>query len=361
MSLQDILIERIRDNGPLTIAEYMEQVLAHPEHGYYMRRDPFGVTGDFITAPEISQMFGELLGLWAGVAWRMAGSPESVNLVELGPGRGTLMSDMLRAAKLVDEFPDALHVHMVETSPALREMQEKTLQEADLVQEPQWHRALADVPEGPSIFIANEFFDALPVEQYFHAGDYWCPRMVDITAEGDGLIFVLLPPFDAPELPPGLLNAPQDVIVEFCPAALDISEDIARRIADHGGAALFVDYGHSESAPGETLQALKAHKFHDPLETPGEADLTAHVDFGAIAQRVFASGARAMGPVTQGDFLRTLGINERAQALQEMASPEQAEDIEKALHRLTDEKEMGDLFKVMAVIPLESPIPPGFE
>lgn len=361
MSLEEILMERIRDTGPLTIAEYMEQVLAHPEHGYYMRRDPFGVKGDFITAPEVSQMFGELLGLWAGVAWRMAGSPENVNLVELGPGRGTLMSDMLRAARLVDDFPDALEVHMVETSPVLREMQEQTLQDLDLPTPPQWHRALADVPEGPSIFIANEFFDALPIEQYFHAGTYWCPRVVDIKPDGDGLCFVLLPPFDAPELPPGLINAPPDVMVEVCPAALDIAEDISRRIGEHGGVALIIDYGHSESGPGETLQALKAHAYHDPLETPGEADLTAHVDFGAMAQRVFASGARALGPMGQGQFLLNLGIVERAEALREMASPEQAEDIELALKRLTDEAEMGELFKVMAITPMESPTPPGFE
>ncbi len=361
MSLEEILIERIRENGPLSIAEYMELALADPEQGYYMRRDPFGVDGDFITAPEISQMFGELLGLWAGVAWRMAGSPTSVNLIELGPGRGTLMSDMLRAAKLVDEFPEALEVHMVETSPVLREMQQNTLLGADLMQEPVWHRALADVPEGPSIVIANEFFDALPIEQYFRAGDYWCPRMVDIKPDGDGLCFVLLPPFDPPELPPGLMDVPNDVMVEFSPAALDITEDITRRICEHGGAALFIDYGHAESAPGETLQALKSHKYHDPLQTPGEADLTAHVDFGALAQRIFATGGRALGPVTQSHFLQTLGIAERAQMLRENASTEQAEEIERALLRLTDENEMGELFKVMAVTPLEAPVPPGFE
>ena len=361
MSLEEILIERIRENGPLSIAEYMEQALAHPQHGYYMRRDPFGVDGDFITAPEISQMFGELLGLWAGVAWRMAGSPPSINLVELGPGRGTLMADMLRAAKLVDEFPEALEVHMVETSPALREMQQNSLQSADICQQPVWHRALADVPEGPSIIIANEFFDALPVEQYFHAGEYWCPRMVDIKPDGDGLCFVLLPPFDIPELPPGLIDAPPDVMVEVCPAALDIAEDITRRITEHGGAALFIDYGHSESAPGETLQAVKSHKYHDPLVAPGEADLTAHVDFGAMARRVFATGGRAVGPVTQAHFLGMLGIAERAQMLRENASPEQADEIERALLRLTDANEMGALFKVMAVTPLEAPTPPGFE
>ena len=357
MSLEEILIERIRGTGPLTIAEYMEQALAHPEYGYYMRGDPFGVSGDFVTAPEVSQMFGELLGLWAGVAWMTAGSATTINLVELGPGRGTLMADMLRAAPLVDGFSDAIEVHLVETSPALQEIQQQKLEGRDVV----WHRAFTDVPEGPLIVIANEFFDALPIEQYFHAGDFWCPRMVDIKPDGDGLCFVLLPPFDTPELPPGLIDAPADVMVEVCPAALDISEDIARRIADHGGAALFVDYGHGQSAPGETLQAVKSHNFHDPLVDPGTADLTAHVDFGALAQRVFASGARDLGPVTQGNFLTTLGIIERAETLRENATSEQAEDIARALQRLVDPEEMGDLFKVMAVTGLEAPPPPGFE
>ena len=172
MSLEEILIERIISNGPLSVAEYMEQALTHPEHGYYMRRDPFGVGGDFITAPEISQMFGELVGLWAGVSWMMAGSPSSVNLVELGPGRGTLMADMLRAARLVEGFAEATVVHMVETSPVLRAVQEQKLKEEALCETPFWHKALADVNDGASIIIANEFFDSLPIEQYFRAGDY---------------------------------------------------------------------------------------------------------------------------------------------------------------------------------------------
>ena len=361
MSLEEILIERIGNDGPLSIADYMEQALSHPEHGYYMRRDPFGVNGDFITAPEISQMFGELLGLWAGVSWLMAGSPSSVNLIELGPGRGTLMADMLHAAPLVEGFAEAIEVHMVETSPILKAIQEQTLKDVAFSEPPLWHKALADVTEGSSIIIANEFFDALPIEQYFKAGDYWCPRVVDVKPDGDGLCFVLLPPFDAPELPPGLINVESDVMVEVCPAALDITEDISRRITQYGGAALFIDYGHSQSAAGETLQALKNHKYHDPLVDPGEADLTAHVDFAALAQRVFASGARAIGPITQGDFLGALGISERAEALLENANSEQAENISSALQRLTDVEEMGKLFKVMAVVQQGAPVPPGFE
>jgi NADH dehydrogenase [ubiquinone] 1 alpha subcomplex assembly factor 7 len=361
MSLEEILIERIGNNGPISIADFMEQALAHPEYGYYMRRDPFGVNGDFITAPEISQMFGELLGLWAGVSWMMAGSPNSINLVELGPGRGTLMADMLHAAPLVEGFAEAIVVHMVETSPVLSSIQEQTLKKATLSEPPLWHKALADVSEGSSIIIANEFFDALPIEQYFKAGDYWCPRVVDVKPDGDGLCFVLLPPFDMPELPPGLVNVESDVMVEVCPSALDIMADISRRITEYGGAALLIDYGHSQSAAGETLQALKNHKYQNPLVDPGESDLTAHVDFGALAQRVFASGARAIGPITQGDFLCALGISQRADALMKKASPKQAKDISSALKRLTDVEEMGELFKVMAVVQQGAPVPPGFE
>lgn len=361
MSLEDILIEKIISSGPLSVAEYMEQALTHPEHGYYMRQDPFGVNGDFITAPEISQMFGELLGLWAGVSWIMAGSPSSVNLVELGPGRGTLMADMMRAAPLVEGFAEAVVVHMVETSPVLRAIQEQTLKEVPFCNTPYWHKALADVNEGASIIIANEFFDSLPIEQYFRAGDYWCQRVIDVNPDADGLCFVLLPPFDEPEIPPGLINVESDVMVEFCPSALDLTGDVSQLIAEYGGAALFIDYGHAQSTSGETLQAIKDHTFHDPLIDPGKADLTAHVDFAALSQRVFASGSRALGPITQGNFLNSLGINERADSLLKEANTEQAKDIHSALKRLTDVEEMGELFKVMAVVQQGAPIPPGFE
>ncbi|NQV46219.1 MAG: SAM-dependent methyltransferase [Rhodospirillaceae bacterium] len=360
-SLEKILIDQIGDNGPLSIAEYMGLALGHPEYGYYRRGDPFGVDGDFITAPEISQMFGEIIGLWAAVMWQVAGSPKSFNLVELGPGRGTLMADMLRASAMMEGFGDAVSVHMVETSPAMRTLQEQSLKDSPLTRAAQWHDSLDSVPDGPLIVIGNEFLDALPIEQYFRAGDYWCPRVVDVKPDGDGLCFVLLPPFDQVDLPPGLADAKPDSMIEFCPAGLDLATDISRRIAGHGGAALFIDYGHSKSGSSETLQAVKAHEFHDPLTDPGEADLTAHVDFGALAQRVFASGARAHGPVTQGKFLEDLGIFERADMLLESATEEQAEDIKGALKRLTGGHEMGALFKVLAITSLESVVPPGFE
>ena len=360
-ALEKHIIDYIRETQPLTIAEYMGMALGHAEHGYYMTRDPFGADGDFITAPEISQMFGELLGLWAAVVWQGMGSPDNVKLVELGPGRGTLMADMLRAAFAAPGFGEAVHVHMVETSPALKTRQQQALEGMGLAHDPVWHGSFDDVPEGPVIVIANEFFDALPIEQYFHAGDFWCPRVVDSKPDGDGLCFVLLPPYDAPELPPGLLDAPADTMVEVCPSGLDIAENISRRIVADGGAALIIDYGHGESGTGDTLQAVKGHDHHHPLEDPGEADLTAHVDFGALGQRVFASGARAHGVVGQGEFLQRLGIRERAEMLLAGATPEQEEDIAGALKRLTDPSEMGDLFKVMAISAIDAAPPPGFE
>ena len=358
--LEKYIIERIRDTQPLTIAEYMDLALGHADHGYYMNRDPFGVEGDFITAPEISQMFGELLGLWAAVVWQGMGAPEKIHLVELGPGRGTLMADMLRAGFAAPGFRDAVDVHMVETSPTLTTLQQQALGDIDLACDPVWHTSFDTIPDGPLIVIANEFFDALPIEQYFHAGDYWCPRVVDMKPDGDGLCFVLLPPYDAPMLPPGLLDVPPDTMVEVCPAGLDIIEKISRRIVADGGAALIIDYGHGQSGTGDTLQAVKGHDYHHPLVDPGEADLTAHVDFGALGQRVFASGARALGVVGQGSFLEQLGIRERAEALMANATPEQIEDIKGALKRLTDAGEMGELFKVMAITGIDAPPPPGF-
>jgi len=358
-SLEEVITERIRESGPLTLAEYMDLALAHPEYGYYMKGDPFGAGGDFITAPEISQMFGELLSLWSAVVWQSMGSPERINLVELGPGRGTLMSDVLRAAPSMPGFANALNVHMIETSPALKKRQQDALQGAPGA--PQWHSTIEDVPDGPLIVLANEFFDALPIDQYFRAGQYWCPRVIDLKPEGDGFCFVLLPPYDAQDLPPGLEDVADGSMVEVCPTGLDVAASLAGRIKDFGGAALVIDYGHGESGPGETLQAVHKHSYHDPLKDPGMADLTAHVDFGALSQRVFASGVRAHGPVSQGAFLEALGIRERAATLSQNATQEQVEEILSALQRLTADDQMGQLFKVLAMTPLGAPVPPGFE
>ncbi len=365
--LGDHLRRRIALDGPLTVAQYMADVLGHPEHGYYMNRDPLGAGGDFVTAPEVSQMFGELIGLWCAVAWRAMGEPGAVTLVELGPGRGTLITDILRAARPVPGFLDALGVHLVETSPALSALQRQALAAAEPDLEATWHQDMSGIPEGPLLLIANEFFDALPIRQYQRTGEGWSERMVDHDREGGGFRFVLQPLPGTPLLAhpalahPALASAPAGSVVEVCPAAIGLAHSIGERLAGGGGAALIVDYGHTESAIGDTLQAVRDHAYHHVLEDPGTADLTAHVDFQALARAAAEGGAHAFDAVPQGEFLGRLGIAERAEALLAKATPDQAEAITAALHRLTDGDEMGTLFKVLALTHPDLPPPPGFD
>ena len=351
----------IAADGPMSVATYMRLCLGHPVHGYYAMRDPFGRGGDFITAPEISQMFGELIGLWAAAMWQTMGSPAQVALVELGPGRGTLMADALRAARVVPAFAAAVHVHLVETSPVLERRQRESL--AGLKVPISWYRDFAAVPGGPLIVIANEFFDALPVHQAVKTPTGWHERMVGIGPDGK-LTFAL-----HPDPIPGFLtiasglpaNAPPGAVFEW--RSGDMAADVARRIAQHGGVAVIIDYGHGESALGETLQAVGRHDFADPLATPGEVDLTAHVDFAALAQTASDAGARVHGPISQGDFLRRLGIEARAAALRAKAAAAQAADIDAALARLTGSgrESMGVLFKAMAFADPTLAALPGFD
>jgi NADH dehydrogenase [ubiquinone] 1 alpha subcomplex assembly factor 7 len=331
----------IAQEGPISVERWMALCLGHPVHGYYRKRDPLGAAGDFVTAPEISQMFGELIGLWAVEVWSHMGRPDPCHLVELGPGRGTLMRDALRAAAVLPEARAAFRVHLVETSPALREAQARALTGAD----PVWHDDLSGLPHGPAIVIANEFLDALPIRQYVRAGGGWRERLVGLSAQGD-LVFGL-----SPEPERGIAADAQDGAVLEAPlAAASVVGALARRMASQGGAALLVDYGHVVSGVGDTLQAVRRHAYADPLADPGEADLTVHVDFARMAQAARAAGAAVHGPATQGDFLRALGIEARAAALARRARPEQARDIDTALARLTDGGEgMGDLFKVLAL------------
>ena len=329
----------IETGGPIAVAGYMRLCLGHPQHGYYVTRDPLGVRGDFITAPEVSQMFGELIGAWAATVWRQMGSP-AVRLIELGPGRGTLMADALRAAKAMPEFAAALSVHLVETSPVLRGAQEAKLATAKCPVA--WHAQIEEVPEGPCIAIANEFADALPVDQLVKDRDGWHMRMVGIV--DDLLAFVV-----SPDALPGQteIEAPRGAILESRhdqPIAV-----LAQRIARHGGAALVIDYGHVATGFGDTLQAVRGHQYADPLAGPGEADLTTQVDFAALARTARRAGAQARGPATQGDFLRRLGIEARATRLKQNATPQQAADIDAALARLTAPERMGELFKVLAI------------
>lgn len=369
--LADILRRRIAEEGPLTVAQYMNDALCHPDYGYYTGRDPLGIAGDFITAPEISQMFGELVGVWCAMAWQSMRVPVAVNLVELGPGRGTLMCDLLRVSGVAPDFGRALHIHMVENSRALRARQREALTGAAPNNKPVWLDDFRQTPPGPLLLIANEFFDALPIHQFQRSGDVWRQRLVDIDGQGNfkfilsapidkgSVILPGLPP-DLPLFPAGLPDAPEGAVIEICPSGVALAHAVAERITRHGGAALIVDYGHAVGAVGETLQALKRHAYHNVLADPGDADITAHVDFSALAFAAAKAGARPYGPVRQGDFLERLGLSARAEVLSANATPQQAEDIRLAHKRLTDENEMGAMFKVMAIAGPDLPAPPGF-
>ena len=356
------LADRIARQGPLTVAEFMAAVLTDPDHGYYMTADPLGADGDFTTAPEISQMFGELIGLWCVDCWQALGSPAPIQLVELGPGRGTLMADALRAARLAPEFLDAVRLHLVEVSPALRARQRAALAEAPLSHPPQWHDHLDELPDGPLLLLANEFFDALPIRQFEKAPRGWCERLVRLDESGTGFAFTLSPMGPAAEtlIPAGLREAPQDTVAEVSPAGLGLAAEIGRRLATHGGAALIVDYGPTAPSGEPTLQAVSRHQPQSVLEALGHADLTAHVDFAALAQAAGEAGAAAHGPVSQGAFLAALGIGERAAALTKGATSAQSSDIAAAVKRLTDPAEMGTLFKVLALTGPASRPPAGF-
>ena len=364
-ALADRLRRRIAAEGPLSVADVMAAALVDPEHGYYTTRDPFGVAGDFVTAPEISQTFGELIGLWAAVVWQGMGAPDPVSLVELGPGRGTLMADALRAARGVPAFRAALRVHLVEASPVLRRRQAEALRDAAPVgASPVWHDALDSLPDGPSILIANEFFDALPIVQLVRDGRVWRERRVAVDPAGGGFVWTLTPGASphAALLAPAIRDAaPDGALAEICPAGLSVARTLAERVARGGGAVLAIDYGHAPSGVGDTLQAVKGHRPVGVLDTLGEADLTAHVDFAALGRAVVQAGAAQHGPVTQGDFLRRLGIEARAEALCRNAAERQRATIRSGCTRLIDPDEMGTLFKAVAWTPAAAPPPPGFE
>ncbi len=355
-TLLDDIKALIAENGPITVEQYMQLALAHPELGYYMNRDPFGATGDFTTAPEISQMFGELIGLWAAEVWSSMGSPPSVRLVELGPGRGTLMSDALRAARIAPAFREALDVWLMETSPALAAIQHDLL--LDCGAPVSWAQSFKDIPSGPAIVIGNEFLDALPVRQYVRVGSQWRERTVGLNGEG-GLAFGVAP---TPEPYIGAVAANGEIL-EVNPAGHRFMFELGTRLVTQGGAALLIDYGHTATGFGDTLQALRAHRYVDPLAAPGDCDLTAHVDFAAMARSARATGAAVFGPVDQGDFLRAIGIDLRTKALAERAGPERGDELQHARTRLVGKAkgEMGALFKAMAVANRKLPPPPGFQ
>jgi NADH dehydrogenase [ubiquinone] 1 alpha subcomplex assembly factor 7 len=342
--LTDRFVRLIGQTGPIPLSLFMAEANA----AYYGERDPLGAEGDFTTAPEISQMFGELVGLWLADLWLRAGKPEAA-YVEFGPGRGTLAADALRAMKPFGLEPA---VHLVETSPALKAKQKALLPHAI------WHDDVNTLPEGVALLIAaNEFFDALPVRQLVKTVNGWHERLVDWQADE----FVLVP---GPErfdmaVPPRLRGAEPGSVIEFCPAATGIASEIAARIEAQGGAAIIIDYGYADHAQGDTLQAVRKHAYADPLAKPGTSDLTAHVDFGVLAAAARESGAKAFGPSDQGAWLEALGIGARAAALA-TATPERTGDIEIARRRLTHEDEMGTLFKVIGLAAERWPDAEGF-
>lgn len=349
------LREHIAASGPVSVEYYMQLCLGDPAHGYYMTRDPIGAGGDFTTAPEISQMFGEMIGVWLVNVWQAMGAPAPFNLVELGPGRGTLMADILRTAKIAPAFLDAAQIGLVETSPVLRTRQEAALQ--PFPARVRWYRSVQSLPEGPVLIVANEFFDALPIRQFERRGGAWFERMVALDMGGQFMLRVR----DMPEKNMALAGE-AGAVLERCAAGENVMAFLARRVAADGGAALVIDYGHAHSGFGDTLQAVRRHAFADIFAEPGEADLTAHVDFARLAAIAEQHGARAARPVTQGAFLRALGIDARADALARRANDSQRADIGAALQRLTGAGAdgMGELFKVMAVTHPRLPTPPGF-
>lgn len=348
--LEDLLIRRIRATGPLTLADYMADCLLHPDHGYYRTRDPFGAAGDFITAPEISQMFGELLGLCLAQTWLDQGSPAHFTLAELGPGRGTCMADVLRATKAVPGFHAAASVVLIEASPVLRGRQEKTLGPYH----PTWAETVAALPDQPLYLFANEFFDALPINQFQQDGACWRQRMVGLRK--GALTFGLSDPLPCPDF--RFASDPSGTLIEICPMAAPIAAHIGAMIRRYGGAAILIDYGGWRSK-GDTLQALRKHAPDDPLANPGEADLTAHVDFEALA---LAAGPGLCHKLTdQGIWLDRVGITSRAHRLAQSLSGDALQNHLFATRRLTDPAEMGTLFKALALYPQHFPPPPGFE
>lgn len=342
------LIAHIRAEGPISIAEYMRECNGH----YYATRDPFGAAGDFTTAPEISQVFGELIGAWCADYWQRMGAPDPVLLVELGPGRGTLMADALHATKRVPGFHDALKLHLVETSPVLRRMQQEKL----AAYQPQFPDTMTRLPPGPILVIANEFIDALPIAQFDRRERTWHERRVAFD-EATGALMLRTDPQPSP-MGPILPEAPDAAVLEVRAMSPDVH--LAGRLRDQGGAAVIIDYGYYPTQSADTLQAVRQHKPVSIVETPGEVDLTAHVNFHMIEINASGNGAAVHGPVTQAQFLIGLGIAAREAALLKNATPEQQAAIRNGCRRLIEPAEMGSLFKVLALTQKGGPVPAGF-
>jgi len=333
MQLEALIKERIREHGDITVAEYMQMCLLHPEYGYYTRRDPLGVNGDFTTAPEISQIFGELLGAWLGAQWQKQGKPAAI-LLELGPGRGTLMADMLRATRKIKGFHESITVHLVEASPVLKQKQWAAL--AGKHESINWHEDISTLPDAPIFFVANEFFDALPIHQYVNGEER------RITLKKEVLSFTL-----------------DGEITERSPASLAVMRQLASRVSS-GGAGLVVDYGYTGGSRGDSLQAMKQHAYASVLDVPGEADITAHVDLDALGEVAKAAGAEVHGALPQGKFLLQIGASQRLMSLCATANETQKKELMSGFERLIAHEQMGELFKVLALVPRGAARPEGF-
>ncbi|TRD23120.1 class I SAM-dependent methyltransferase [Palleronia caenipelagi] len=349
--LAEALRRQIAQTGPLTVAEYMTTCLLHPRLGYYTTRDPLGANGDFVTAPEISQMFGELIGLALAQSWLDRGAPSPFVLAELGPGRGTLMADLLRATKGVPGFHDAAQIHLVEASHTLRARQRDILAAYEVT----WVDAVDEMPPMPLFLVANEFFDCLPIRQFLRDGDGWRERVV--TVQDDMLVFALTDATPLAALNHRLEDTHNGDLVETCAASEAIACTLGERISTEGGVALIIDYG-SEISLGDTFQAVRAQQKESPLAQPGEADLTAHVDFGALARNAAPATASALVP--QGVWLERLGIVERARSLASRMTGAALENHIAGLRRLTHPDEMGTLFRIIALHDGRA-TPPGLE
>jgi NADH dehydrogenase [ubiquinone] 1 alpha subcomplex assembly factor 7 len=347
MSLKDKLIEHIRENGPMTVADYMAACLYDPEDGYYATHPAIGgASADFLTAPEASQMFGELIGLWCAHEWDALGKP-AFNLIELGPGRGVLMQDAWRATERIEGFHDAASVTLVETSAPLRDEQ------AERVPHAEWAARLEDAPPGPSLIVANEFLDCLPIRQFLRGEDGWHEKLVGLD-EAEQLTFGLSAALPAPDSEDEI-----GTVREIASGLESIVYEIERRLHEAPARALFIDYGYVRPEGADTLQALKNHQKVDPIETPGAADLTAHVDFARLAQLAADADLAVHGPITQAQFLRGLGIELRADTLSR-ANPQHAQRLARELNRLTHPDQMGALFKVICLSSPNLPPPAGF-
>jgi NADH dehydrogenase [ubiquinone] 1 alpha subcomplex assembly factor 7 len=357
------LMARIASDGPMPVSTFMAEALFDPMAGYYATKDPLGADKDFITAPEISQMFGEFIGLWAAECWGQLGAPQPVQLAELGPGTGKMMSDALRAGAAAPGFVEAVNLSLIEASPALKMVQGRTLASAPV--QPRWLKQIDDIPDGPSLIVSNEFLDCLPIREAVKCEGVWCERRVGLDPATSGAFaFVMGEPLSEADLAlvaPSLRDEPDGTLVELRPADAPVIEALADRFKTSPGYALFIDYGSATPEPGDTLQALARHQKVNPLATPGGADLTAWVDFQHLAELGLSAGLQAFGPMGQGAFLTGLGIETRAAALASGRSPDVAARVQRQLNRLVGADDMGELFKVIAFASEGLPPPPGLD